>query len=89
MVKIGWPKSAQEIWLCFVRLEGQGASLLALVGSLTCWLLVRSLVPRVSLSLPLDFPREHYARKFEEEGEPCTEPRPPVAFPAVVGQEFS
>ena len=40
LVKTGCPKSAQEIWLCFVRLEGQWASLLAFVGSLTCWLLV-------------------------------------------------
>ena len=33
-VKTGCPKSAQEIWPCFVRLEGQGASLLAFVGTL-------------------------------------------------------
>ena len=39
-MKTGCPKSAQEIWPCFVGLEGQGASSLAFVGSLTCWLLV-------------------------------------------------
>ena len=41
LVKTGCPKSAQEIWPCFVQLEGQGASLLAFVGSLTCYALVR------------------------------------------------
>ena len=32
---------------------------------------------------------EHYARKFEGEEEPGTESCPPMAFPAVVGQEFN
>ena len=36
LVKTGCPKSAQEIWPCFVRLEGKVASYLAFVGSLTC-----------------------------------------------------
>ena len=40
LVESGCPKLAQEIWPSFVRLEGQGASLLAFVGSSSCWLLV-------------------------------------------------
>ena len=39
IVETGCPKSAQEIWHCFVGLEGQGASSL-LVGfswQLGCW----------------------------------------------------
>ena len=40
-----------------------------------------SLVPRLSLSLPFRLRScEHYAQKIEGEGEPGTEPRPPVAF---------
>ena len=40
LVKTGYPRSAQEIWPWFVGLERQGASLLAFVISLTCWLFV-------------------------------------------------
>ena len=40
MVETGCSKLAQEIWPCYVGPEGQGASSLVLVGSLTCWLLV-------------------------------------------------
>ena len=47
-----------------------------------------SLVPRLSLSLPLDFAHaiKCYAWKVEGEGEPGTEPHPPVA---MVGQEYN
>ena len=31
----------------------------------------------------------YFSAKIEGEGEPSTEPHPPVAFLAVVGQEFS
>ena len=43
------------------------------------WHTDTSLVPRLPLSFSHLFPREYYMRKIEGEGEPGTEPRPPVA----------
>ena len=43
-----------------------------------------SLVPRLSLSLLLNFACANMCEKIEGGGEPGTEPRPPVAFLAVI-----
>ena len=48
-----------------------------------------SLIPGLSLSVPIKFARpKYYVQKIEGEGEPGTELRQPVAFMAMVGQEF-
>ena len=57
---------------------------------LPCLYLRSNLVPRLFLSLPYSFAHAIIiARKIEGEGELGTEQHPPVAFLAVVKQEFN